>query len=221
MSSVVGRGLVCVALLARSVVAHAEANAPSAPTAPAAPTQPAANPAVIRVYMRAGDRPLTFSARAKASHATPTWCIAPCDAQFAPGDYQLKLNGVSAGNPVALRARGTLEGRYHSREASRAGGWLALNVGGILGGVFITVGALGGPSWAFAAGGGSIAAGAVVFLITYRADSASVTFTPAEPSDVRGMPIPESRAAGSAASAFPDRTRLGSQARGLGFRIAF
>jgi hypothetical protein len=112
-----------------------------------------------------------------------------------------------------------LYGEYHSREAARSVGWLALNVGGILGGVFITVGALGGPSWAYLAGGGSLAAGGVILLVTYRPDRASVSFSPDEPIDVRGMPVPS--AGGGAALSVPDRATFGSQARSLGLRVAF
>lgn len=204
--SVFVRGLVAAGLLLSSAVAHAEPNAPAA-----APP--------VRVYMRSESRPLAFSARATASHGAASWCVAPCNAQLQPGDYQLKLNGVVASDSVSLRAPGTLHGEFHSREASRSGGWLALNVGGILGGVFITVGALGGPSWAYVAGGGSLAAGGVLFVLTYRADSASVSFTPGEPLDVRGMPAPQTRS--SSVETRSDHAGLASQARGLGFRVTF
>jgi len=201
--------LVCAALFARSAVARADEEEPSALT----PT--------VRVYMRSDGQPLTFSARAKTSPSAPTWCVAPCSARLTPGDYQVKLNGVLADGAVALRKPGTLQGQYHSREASRSGGWLALNVGGILGGVFITTAALGGPSWAYVAGGGSLAAGGVIFLLSYRADSAQVSFTPGEPLDMRGMPNSETGPAGGAALAPADRANFASQARGLGFRVMF
>ncbi|MET0795369.1 MAG: hypothetical protein ABW061_27870 [Polyangiaceae bacterium] len=207
------RGLVGAGFLASTALAHAEpapANA-SAPV-PAAP---------LRVYMRTAGQPLTFSARERSSSQEPTWCVAPCNAAFAPGDYQLRLNGVLADENVNLNRAGTLHGELHSRGASRSAGWLALNVGGIVGGVFITVGALGGPSWAYAAGGGSLLAGAVTFVVTYRADSATVTFTPSEPVDVRGMPLPPERSAGAWLLDAPDRARFAGQARGLGFRVAF
>ena len=153
--------------------------------------------------MRAEDEPLTFSARARTSDGTPAVCVAPCDAALVPGDYELKLNGVNVDGYVALRKPGTLLGQLHSREGSRTGGWLALNVGGILGGVFITVAALGGPSWAYIAGGGSLAAGGALFLVTYRAARATVSFSPGEPLDVRGMPAPVTGSGG--AFGLPDR----------------
>lgn len=216
--SVVGRGLLGAALLACPLVARAE-QAPSV-VSPAA----VAAAAPLRIYMRSDRTPLTFSARERKSQDTPTWCIAPCDTQLPAGDYQLKLNGVTTdGGNLALSAPGTLHGEYHSREAARTAGWLALNVGGIIGGVFITVGALGGPSWAYLAGGSSLAAGGIVFLVSYRADRATVSFTPGEPLDVRGLPAPSAPATGAsnASLALPDRATFGSQARGLGFRISF
>jgi len=186
-------------------------------------TAPAPAPKAVRVYMRTDGQPLTFSARARSSiTASPTWCSSPCDARFLPGQYQLKLNDVPVNGPVQLSNPGTLHGQFESREASREAGWLALNVGGILGGVFLTVGALGGPSWAYLAGGGSLAAGGVLFLITYRADRASVTFTPADPIDVRGLPLAETRSDnGPSAARVSDRAALGSTPRGLGFQIVF
>jgi hypothetical protein len=168
--------------------------------------------------MRTDGQPLTFSARERASTLQPIWCVAPCNAALPPGEYQLKLNGVLADDTLKLSKPGTLHGEYHSREASRSGGWLALNVGGILGGVFVTVGALGGPSWAYVAGGGSLLAGGLIFVVTYRADSATVSFTPSEPLDVRGMPEPSPRALLTDSA---DRARAASAARGLGFRVAF
>ncbi len=225
MSALV-RGLIGVAFLAASAVAHAEPPASNTPASntPASNTpesnqRPAAS-APLRVYMRS-DGPLTFSARERSSRVEPTWCVAPCNASFVPGRYQLRLNGVAASDMLTLSEPGTLHGELHSREASRSAAWLGLNVGGIVGGVFITVGALGGPSWAYIAGGGSLLVGAVTFVVTYRADTASVTFTPGEPADVRGMPEPR---AGNAAPAWLDsaeRVRVATSARGLGFRVAF
>jgi hypothetical protein len=172
--------------------------------------------------MRTDGQPLTFSARERSSTGEPTLCVAPCNAAFAPGAYQLRLNGVLADDGMPLGKPGTLHGELHSRQASRSGGWLALNVGGILGGVFVTVGALGGPSWAYIAGGGSLLAGGVTFLVAYRADSATVTFTPDPPVDVRGMPLPPDPASrGTSLLDGPSGSRFGAQARGLGFRIAF
>jgi hypothetical protein len=222
--SLVFRGFLCAALLASSGIAHAE-GAPAAVPAVAkdSPTSASAAPApppALRVYMRTEDEPLTFSARARSDTGTPTLCVAPCDAGLRPGDYQLKLNGVTVDGYVPLREAGTLHGELHSRAGARAGAWLALNVGGILGGVFITVAALGGPSWAYIAGGGSLAAGGVLFVVSYRADRASISFTPGEPLDVRGMPAPQNAGLGGAAS-LPDRPSAGSQARGFGFRVEF
>ena len=207
--SVVGRGLVGAALLARPALAHAEQPPPAAP---------------LHIYMRSDRAPLTFSARERTQRDTPNWCIAPCDVQLPPGDYQLKLNGVTTeGGDLRLRVPGTLSGEYHSLDAARSAGWLALNVGGIVGGVFLTVGALGGPSWAYLAGGGSLAASGIVFLISYRADRATVSFSPGEPLDVRGVsaPNPTATAASATALGVPDHAAFGSQARGLGFRISF
>src|SRR5882724_5476222 len=216
--SLVVRGLVCASLLAGSGVAQAE-DAPRAATERAAPL-PTAAPAPMRVYMRTDDEPLTFSARARGDTGTPAWCVAPCDAGLAPGDYQLKLNGITVDGYVPLRASGTLHGQLHSRAGARSGAWLALNVGGIIGGVFVTVAALGGPSWAYVAGGGSLAAGGLLFVISYRADRASVSFTPGEPLDVRGMPAPQGEGPGGTASV-SDRPNAGLRARGCGFRLEF
>jgi hypothetical protein len=174
--------------------------------------------------MRAGTDPLVFSARARNSDGAPTLCAAPCDAAFLPGDYQLRLNGVVVEDLVKLAQPGTLQGKFESREASREGGWLALNVGGILGGVFITVAALGGPSWAYVAGGASLLSGGVIFVLTYRADRATVSFSPNEPADVLGLPPPvptQDNSSGPTRGAVLERPRFGAEARGLGFRIAF
>jgi hypothetical protein len=195
------------------------ASAPSASTLPTKPT--------VRVFMRSGTEPLLFSARARNDDGTPTLCSAPCDARFSPGDYQLRLNGVVVDGPVKFSQPGTLQGKFESREGSREGGWLALNVGGILGGVFITVAALGGPSWAYIAGGGSLLSGGVIFVLTYRADRASVSFTPGEPVDVRGLlpAVPtQDNSSGPRPNAGLDLggpASFAGQARGLGFRITF
>ena len=174
----------------------------------------------VRVYMRTGGEPLTFSAREESSHGEPTSCLSPCNAALAPGKYLWKLNGVSSDDTLSLQRAGTLHGELHSRAAGRAGGWLALNVGGILGGVFLTVGALGGPSWAYIAGGGSLLGGGAIFLFTYRADSATVSFSPGEPFDVKGMPLPPEPSNRTSLD-LTDHARSAAQARGLGFRVAF
>jgi hypothetical protein len=95
---------------------------------------------------------------------------------------------------------------------------LALNVGGIIGGVFITVGLAGGSPNAFYVGGGVLAGAGAIFLITYRADRASISFTPDPPADVRGVPDPAT--SGSRHSTL-ERPSFGGTPRGLGFRIAF
>ncbi len=197
------RGLVVSSLVLGCGVARAESAAP----------------APVRVYMRSDGEPLTFSAREASSSGAPTWCVTPCNAALAPGKYDLKLNGVSAGDRLSVKQPGTFRGELHSRAASRAGGWLALNVGGIIGGVFLTVGALGGPSWAYFAGGGSLLGGGAIFLLTYRSDSATVSFSPSEPLDVKGMPLSPEQSAKGAALGEP--ARFGSVPRGLGFRVAF
>jgi hypothetical protein len=219
--SLVLRGLLCAGLLACSGVARADGAPSAAAKDSAAPASAAPAPLpALRVYMRTEDEPLTFSARARSNTGTPTLCVAPCDAGLLPGDYQLKLNGVTVDGYVPLREPGTLHGELHSRAGARAGAWLALNVGGILGGVFVTVAALGGPSWAYIAGGGSLAAGGVLFVVSYRPDRASISFTPGEPLDVRGMPAPQGAGSGSAAN-LSDRPNAGLQARGFGFRLEF
>jgi|GEM_PF-1304932 len=191
-------------------------NAP--PVAPAPPT--------VRVFMRSSDDPLVFSARARNSDGTPTLCSTPCDAKLLPGDYQLRLNGVAVDGSVKLAKPGTLQGKFESREAGRQAAWLGLNVGGIIGGVFITVAALGGPSWAYIAGGGSLLSGGAIFALTYRSDRATVSFSPGEPLDMRGLPPPipaQDNSSGPTPNAGLDRPSraFGAQARGLGFRITF
>jgi len=210
--SFVVRGLLGVACVACPTLAQAQ-------SAPPAPAVPAAAPAPVRVYMRNEGGPLTFSAHAESGHDQATWCISPCDARLLPGDYQLKLNGVKVDDTLTLRQPGTLRGEYHSRTGTRSAAWLALNVGGIIGGVFITVGLAGGPKATYAIGGGVLAGATAIFFITYRADKATVSFTADPPPDVRGMPDP----AGTSGSrhAALERPSLGSTPRGLGFRIAF
>jgi hypothetical protein len=175
--------------------------------------------------MRSGTEPLVFWARAEDPASSPTLCTAPCDARFLPGKYELKLNGVRVEGAVKLGQQGTLQGTLVSREGSREGGWLALNVGGILTGVFVTIAALGGPKWAYAAGGGALLSGGVIFALTYRADRASVSFSPSQPSDMRGLPPPvpaEDNNSGPALSSSADRARgLGAQAHSVGFQLAF
>jgi hypothetical protein len=207
--SFVVRGLLCVASVACPALAHAQAAPAAAPT----------GPAPLRVYMRNEGPPLTFSAQAKSGQSDALWCISPCDARVAPGTYRLKLNGVAAADIVALHRPGTLRGEYESRAAARSSAWLALNIGGIIGGVFITVGAAGGPTNAFYVGGGVLAGAGAIFLITYRADRATVSFTPDLPVDVRDMPDPASMSGTRHASLEP--TTLRSSARGLGLRVAF
>jgi len=217
MSAVVS-GLACVALLASPAVALAQTAGAEVAAAGSGPVESKPAPPV-RVYMRSEATPLTFSVRSRTDTGTATWCISPCDAALTPGDYQLKLNGVSVDGSVAVRSPGTLSGEFHSQKAARTAGWLALNVGGIIGGVFVTVGILGGPSWAYAAGGGSLAAGGVLFLVTYRADRATVSFTPNEPLDVRFMPAPAGT--GNSAETPADHGSFASRPRALGFRITF
>ncbi len=207
--SFVVRGLLGVA----SVVCPCLAQAQTAPTA--LPTAPPP----LRVYLRNEGPPLTFSARAETGHGAATWCIAPCDVRLSPGDYQLKLNGRAVDGAVALRQPGTLHGEYQSRTGARSAAWLAVNLGGIIGGVFVTVGAAGGSKTAFAIGGGVLAGTGLIFLITYRADRASVSFTPDPPPDVRGMPEPATMSGTRQASFEP--TSPVSTPRGVGFRVAF
>jgi len=211
--SFVVRGLIGAACLAWPALLQAQ----SAPAAP--PTAPsAAPPAPLRVYMRNDGSPLTFSARPESSREGATWCISPCDARLAPGDYRLKLNGVAVGDTLKLRQPGTLHGEYESRAGTRSAAWLAMNIGGIIGGVFITVGLAGGSTNTFYVGGGVLAGATAIFFITYRADRATVSFTADPPSDVRGMPEPAT--AGSRHSSL-DSGEKGSTPRGLGFRVAF
>ncbi|HYP78078.1 MAG TPA: hypothetical protein VER12_19030 [Polyangiaceae bacterium] len=207
--SFVVRALLGVAVVACPSLAQAQ-NAPAA----AAPA-----PAPVRVFMRNEGAPLTFSARAKSTPAQPTSCISPCDAHLLPGDYQLKLNGLAVEDTLTLRQPGTLHGEYHSRAGTRSGAWLALNIGGIIGGVFITVGVAGSSKNAFYVGGGVLAGSAAIFFITYRSDRASFSFTPDPPADVRGMPEPAPMSGPRHAGL--ERSSLGSTPRGVGFRIAF
>jgi hypothetical protein len=207
--SFVVRGLLAAAFIAWPSLAQAQT----------ANTAPPAAPEKVRVYMRNEGAPLTFSARPERGTDAATWCISPCDAHLAPGDYRLKLNGVAVEDPLKLHEPGTLHGEYHSYSGTRSGAWLALNVGGIIGGVFITVGLAGGPKWGFAVGGGVIAGATAIFFITYRADRASISFTADPPPDVRGMPDPASMS--GTRHAVLDRPAFGSSPRGLGFRVAF
>lgn len=206
--SFVVRGLLGVACVACPSLAQAQ-------SAPAAAT----SPAPVRVYMRNEGSPLTFSAQPTSSHKPPTWCVSPCDAQFLPGDYQLKLNGLKVEDTLKLHQPGTLHGEYHSRAGTRSGAWLALNVGGIIGGVFITVGVASSSKGAFYIGGGVLAAATAIFFITYRTDRATVSFAPEPPPDTRGMPAPAPSNGPRHASL--DVPSFGSTPRGLGFRVAF
>jgi hypothetical protein len=206
--SFVVRGLLGAALLAWPTQAQAQ-------TAPAA-ASPA--PAPLRVYMRSAG-PLTFSAHAESGHESPTWCISPCDARLPAGDYQLELNGVTTGDTLALRQPGTLRGEYVSHAGAREGAWLALNVGGIIGGVFITVGVASSSPTAFAVGGGVLVGATAIFFITYRADRAKVSFAPDPPPDVRNMPEPAPMSGTRHAALEP--SSIGSTPHGLGFRIVF
>jgi len=202
------RGLLAMACVAWPTLAQAQAEAAAAPA-----------PENVRVYMRNQGSPLTFSARAERGSGPATWCISPCERQLAPGDYQLKLNGVTVPDTLKLRKSGTVRGEYHAHNEARSAAWLAANVGGIIGGVFLTVGVAGNTKWAFAVSGGVLAGAAAIFFITYRADRASISFTPDPPPDVRGMPDPASMTGTRHASI--ERPSAGSLPRGLGFRIVF
>jgi len=205
--SVLIRGLVGIGLLSVAGRAHAE------------PPKPAPSPTPVTVYLRTEQPLVTFSAL-PANHAAPAaTCTAPCDTRLDPGDYQFKLNGISAGNQLKLHDTGTLHGAFESHEAGRQGAWLALNVGGILGGVFITVAALGGPTWAYGAGGGSLAAGGILFLVTYRADRATVSFSPGAPAD---LPAPSpAHAARALSPAIAEGGGLLARPHTLGVQVAF
>lgn len=170
------------------------------------------------MYMRNEGSPLTFSAQSESGHKQTSWCISPCDAPLAPGDYQLKLNGVKVENTVKLRQAGTLHGVYDSRAGTRSAAWLSLNVGGIIGGVLLTVSVAGSSKNAFYFGAGVLAASTAIFFITYRADRATVSFTPEPPPDVHNMPTPAVMSGSQHATL--DRPSLGSTP-GLGFRLAF
>jgi hypothetical protein len=210
--SFVVRGLLGAACVACPGLAQAQ-------SVPAPP--PAANtaPAPVRVYMRNEGGPLTYSAQSESGHAPSTWCISPCEAQLAPGDYRLKLNGLKVDDTLKLRRAGTLRGEYHSRAGTRSAAWLSLNIGGIIGGVFLTVGLAGGSKNNFYVGAGVLAAATGIFFITYRTDRATVSFVPELPPDVHDMPDP---GVGSGARhASLDRPSWGSTPRGLGFRVAF
>jgi hypothetical protein len=208
-----------MSFVVRGLLGVASFACPTLALAQTAPATPPAAPAPLRVYMRNEGSPLTYSARAESGKGSPTWCISPCDVHLTPGEYQLKLNGVAVSEPLSLRQPGTLHGEYQSRAGARSSAWLALNLGGIIGGVFITVGVAGGPPSVFYIGGGVLAGAGAIFLITYRADRASVSFTPDLPTDVRGVPDPAA-ISGSRQSSL-ERPSLGGTPRGLGFRIVF
>jgi len=217
-------GLVALTVLSTPVVARAESPTPPEPGAEEAAAAAPPEKPMVRVFLRSGIEPVLFSARPEHSDDTPALCTAPCDLKLLPGDYRLRLNGVPVDGKVALTRPGTLEGKFESREAGREGAWLALNVGGILGGVFVTVAALGGPSWTYIAGGGSLLGGGVIFVLTYHGDRATVSFSPSEPEDIRGLPAPiptDTNSSGPLHNAALDRPTFGQQARGFGFRIAF
>ncbi len=207
--SFVVRGLLGVASIACPALAQAQTAPVASPTAPAP----------LRVYMRSEGAPLTFSAHSESGHGTPAWCISPCDVRLSPGDYQLKLNGRAVDGALALRQAGTLHGEYQSRAGMRSGAWLALNLGGIIGGVFITVGAINNAPATVALGGGVLVGAGAIFVITYRSDRAKVSFTPDPPPDVRGLPDPATTSGSRHASLEPSSP--GSTPRGLGFRVVF
>jgi len=209
--SFVIRGLVGAATVAYPALVQAQ-------TVPM-PDVPPVSPAPLHVYMRDEGAPLTFTARTESGQAPVQWCVSPCDARLAPGNYRLALNGTSAFGTLSLRRPGTLHGEYRSRAGARSAAWLALNVGGIIGGVFLTVAAISGASSAYAASGVSLAGASAIFLLVYRTDRASVSFTPDPPLDVRGMP-PSARLAGSG-NLSSERASIGSTRPGLGLRIAF
>lgn len=169
--------------------------------------------------MRNEGSPLTYSAHSESGHELAAWCISPCDAHLAPGKYQLKLNGLKVDDPLTLQRTGTLHGEYHSRAGTRAAAWLSLNIGAIIGGVFITVGLASSSKNAFYVGGGVLAGATAIFFITYRTDRATVSFTPETPPDVRSMPDPATPSGSRQVSL--DRPSFGSTPRGLGFRLAF
>jgi len=206
--SFVVRGLLVGACVAYPSLAQAQ-SAPAATATAAAP---------VRVYMRNEGSPLTFSAQSESAHEQTSWCVSPCDTRLAPGDYQLKLNGVKVQDTVKLRQAGTLHGVYDSRAGTRSAAWLSLNVGGIIGGVLLTVSVAGSSKNAFYFGAGVLAASTAIFFITYRADRATVSFTPDPPPDVRNMPDPAVISGSQHATL--DRPSLGSTP-GLGFRVAF
>jgi len=199
--------------------AHTPAPAPATAPAPAPATAPAPAPAPVRVYMRNEGAPLKFSAQPASGQGTRAWCISPCDVHLSPGDYQLELNGRTVDTKLPLNRPGTVHGEYESRAGTRSAAWLALNLGGIIGGVFITVGIAGSSKNAAYVGGGVLAAATAIFFITYRSDRASISFSPETPPDTRGMPEPAP--AGGPRRAALEPSSLHSMPRGLGFRIAF
>lgn len=207
--SFVVRGLLLGACVACPNLAQAQS---AAPTAAAKAAEP------VRVYMRNEGSPLTFSAQSESAHEQTSWCVSPCDTRLAPGDYQLNLNGVKVRDTVKVRQPGTLHGVYDSRAGTRSAAWLSLNVGGIIGGVLLTVSVAGSSKNAFYFGAGVLAASTAIFFITYRADRATVSFTPDPPPDVRNMPDPAVMS--GSRHAMLERPSPGSTP-GLGFRIAF
>jgi len=209
--SFVIRGLVGAATVAYPALLQAQSTPVPEPSSVSTPP--------LHVYMRSEGAPLTFSARTESGHFPAQWCVSPCDARLAPGNYRLELNGTTVDGTLSLQRTGTLHGEYRSRAGARSAAWLALNVGGIIGGVFLTVAGINGASSAYAASGASLAGASAIFLLVYRTDRASVSFTPDPPLDVRGMD-PSASLAGSGKLS-SERASVCSTRPGLGLRIAF
>ena len=207
--SFVVRGLLAMACVAWPTLAQAQSATPAAATAPQN----------VRVYMRNEGSPLTFSAQPQSGPGAATWCVSPCDTHLAPGNYRLKLNGVAVDDTLSLRKPGTLHGEYHSHTGRRSAAWLALNVGGIVGGVLLTVGLTGNSKGTAIVGSGVLVGAAAIFFITYRSDRATISFNPDPPPDVRGMPDPATMSGARHSSLEP--SSFGSLPRGLGVRVAF
>ncbi|HEY4159247.1 MAG TPA: hypothetical protein VGM29_14160 [Polyangiaceae bacterium] len=173
------------------------------------------------LYVRADTPIATVAVQPEASPSVVARCVAPCEADLAPGRYRLALDGVRSDSTFEVRDTRTAKVRVESHLGSRAGGLLALNVGGILGATFIAIGSFGGPSWTYYVGGGTLLGSGGAFLLLYRSDRLEWSLTPGAPLDLDQSPAgaPAPRAALEPAV---DRTGPRAAARsGLGLRLAF
>jgi hypothetical protein len=172
-------------------LAHAEAPAPPA-----------------RLYLRSETRAAAVTVRPDASRALAATCVAPCEADLAPGKYRLELDGIASQSAFDVNGTRTAHAHVDSRTGSRAAGLVALNVGGVIGFTMLGIGALGGPSWVYYSGGGTLLASGGAFLLLYRSDRVAWSLTPGAPTDL------------DQSAALP-ADRRNTARSGLGLRVAF